>query len=465
MTRSAWFVIAVVAGGIASGPCGSMQCLAADPPAATDESDDVDLSDVLRQMNVGEGKIAELIDDLDGVAVKTAAEAQQICSLLESLPRPKGDKVPTRPVLDAMLLLFQQVESAAAYDVLQSKGTPELDRIFQALSGSHDPHTHDSLMMTLKILAMYHTKAGTQCVVDAARKPFLPKNEFWGVVLEQFDSKHPQSMEVIRQLSTPLPPGMIGVALLDTANELESEEDEFRHPFDTEAGVARLQSWLNSKKPEEFSYAVSAAACLPYLKRMERDALVKLALEHPSPEVQIEGAYASAEISSSGDGVALLVKWCADPRYARKAMRYLEELDRADAIPAATKDPKFQATADMCDWLADPNEYGQPPDRIELVDTRELFWPPTGDKRTVWLFKYEFDSSEASEKPEVGLGMVGSVTFALDGENGPEHKPLEMYALHCCWELQVNQDPRAPEERSVEAGMAILKKANPDLMP
>lgn len=465
MTRSAWLVTAVVAIGIAGSPCGWTQCLAADPPAAADDSDDVDLADVLKQIDAGEGKIAELADDLDGVPVKTAAEAQQICSLLKSLPRPKASKVPTRPVLDALLPLFQQVQSAAAYDVLKAQGSPELERIFHALAGSHDPHTHDSLMMVLKVLAMYQTKQGTKCVVDAARKPFLPNNEYWGVVLQEFDSKHPQAMEVIKELSTPLPHGMIAVALLDTANELESEGDEFPHPFDTEAGVAQLQSWLASSKPEESSYAVSAAASLPYLKRPERDALVKLALENPSPEVQIEGAFASAEVAPSGDGVQRLAKWCGDARYARKAMRYLEELERADAIPAAAKDPKFQATADMCDWLADPNEYGQPPDRIELVDTRELFWPPTGDKRRVWLFKYQYDSPDAKEEPEVGLGMVGSVTFALDGENGPEHKPLEMYALHCCWELQVNEDPRAPEDRSVEAGMAILKKANPGLMP
>ena len=141
--------------------------------------------------------------------------------------------------LDALMLLFQQPESAAAYDVLQSAGTPELQRIFHALASTHDPHTRESLMMALKILAMYQTKQGAQCVVEAARKPFLPNNEFWGVVLDQFDLKHPQAMEVMRQLSTPLPPGMIGVALLDMANELESEGDEFPHPFDTEAGMAR----------------------------------------------------------------------------------------------------------------------------------------------------------------------------------------------------------------------------------
>ena len=347
-------------------------------------------------------------------------------------------------MLDALLLLFQQVESAAAYDVLQTDGTPELCRIYHALSASRDPHVRHSMMLVLKVVAMYHTEQGTKLVIAAARKPYQPENEFWSVILDQFDARHPHAMEVVKQLSAPLPQGMIAVALLDMVNNLESSENEFPHPFDTEAGIALLKSWLSSDKPEEYSYAVSAASSLPYLKRPERDELLKLALDHPDKEVQLEGAFASADLKS-GDGVERLVQFCGDVRYARQAMRYLEELEQADKLPAAAKEPKFAATADMCEWLADANEYGQPPDKIELVDSRQLYWPPTGDTRPVWLFKYQYDSKKAGEEPVVGLGMVGSITFALDGENSPDRKPSEMYALHCCWELQVKGDPRAPQ--------------------
>jgi len=34
--------------------------------------------------------------------------------------------------------------------------------------------------------------------------------------------------------------------------------------------------------------------------------------------------------------------------------------------------------------------------------------------------------------------------------------PEDIYALHCCWELQQNGDPRAPEELSVAAGRKLL---------
>jgi hypothetical protein len=94
-----------------------------------------------------------------------------------------------------------------------------------------------------------------------------------------------------------------------------------------------------------------------------------------------------------------------------------------------------------------------------LVDTRELFWPPTNDKRRLWLVKYSYKSDEGGE-PDRGVGMVGSVTFALFGESTIDLSPEDVYGLHCCWELEMNEDARAPTTRSAEAGRVILRRKN-----
>jgi hypothetical protein len=52
--------------------------------------------------------------------------------------------------------------------------------------------------------------------------------------------------------------------------------------------------------------------------------------------------------------------------------------------------------------------------------------------------------------------MYGSVTFALFGESTVDLSAEDAYALHCCWELEVNGDPRAPKKRSVRAGRKLL---------
>ncbi len=54
----------------------------------------------------------------------------------------------------------------------------------------------------------------------------------------------------------------------------------------------------------------------------------------------------------------------------------------------------------------------------------------------------------------------GSSTFALFGENFTYLTPEEVYGLHCCWELEMNGDTRAPLERNSENGIKILKEYN-----
>jgi hypothetical protein len=107
-------------------------------------------------------------------------------------------------------------------------------------------------------------------------------------------------------------------------------------------------------------------------------------------------------------GVELLVRLCRDVKYARTACEYLEELGHEDRIPAATKKLDFQAMAEMCNWLTHPNEFGRPPDTIECYDTRELYWPPTDDRRSVWLFKFRYKGEGSDGEDVVRIGMVGA---------------------------------------------------------
>ena len=113
--------------------------------------------------------------------------------------------------------------------------------------------------------------------------------------------------------------------------------------------------------------------------------------------------------------------------------------------------------ADLCDWLAHPQEFGRPPDEIEQYDTRELFWPPTNDVRQVWLFRYRYLAETEGESDDCGLGFYGGITFSLFSETTHDMAPEDAYALHCCWELEVKEDLRAPEERTIQAGRAILE--------
>jgi hypothetical protein len=171
--------------------------------------------------------------------------------------------------------------------------------------------------------------------------------------------------------------------------------------------------------------------------------------------VQLEAAWASAYRGGTA-GLTFLARACEDPNQSLMARQYLEELGHADRIPAQALEPDFDALAQMCRWLGHPNEFGEPPTEIELYDAREIHWPPTDDERRVWLFKYTYAGRGEAGADEVGLGMVGSITFALFGETTPDMAPEDAYGVHCCWELEVNDDPRAPKKRSAKAGRKLL---------
>jgi hypothetical protein len=58
-----------------------------------------------------------------------------------------------------------------------------------------------------------------------------------------------------------------------------------------------------------------------------------------------------------------------------------------------------------------------------------------------------------------GFGLTGSTTWAMFGETMRRHARW-IDAIHCCWELESNEDPRAPAERSAAAGRRLLAEDN-----
>lgn len=355
--------------------------------------------------------------------------------------------------LQALAMLFQNEASDDATRLLRDKGTAELVRLFDLALALPDPDP-DPLLTVCKMFAVYVSKPGLERVVRAVRR--FPDDFMWEVVFGVYaEEGHPLAGELIDQLRDPLPTDFAAVAYLDLVNAAARDKRLTSHPFDTEEGHKRLEAWLTDSDPGSFSYAHSAAAALPFIDAKARNSLAALAMDHPNTDVQMEAAWASAYRGGTA-GLTLLARMCEDPNYSLAAQQYLEELGQTERIPSAALEPDFHALAQMCQWLRHPNEYGEPPTHIELFDTRELDWPPTDDRRRVWLFKYTYPGLAAAGPDIVGVGMVGSITFALFDETNPDMSPEDVYGVHCCWELEMNDDPRAPKKRSAKAGRKLL---------
>ncbi len=249
-----------------------------------------------------------------------------------------------------------------------------------------------------------------------------------------YSKGQPERERLFKDLSEPLPDGFLAVCLLDCANAAQQEGAEFQHPFDSSSGKKLLERWLTNCDSEHFSFAVSAAVALPSISAPERDALLALAFEHPSAYVQLEAAWAAWKMGRDA-GIKWLARSCLDINLADRAKRYLTELGHEDAIPADAEDPTFQAKATFAQWLAHPNELGRPPDNLEIYDHRELQGPPDRETKEMWLLKYLIKDETGLKPDNIGVGLVGSVTFCLFTYQLEQRPPEDGYAIHCYSEM------------------------------
>jgi hypothetical protein len=411
--------------------------------------------------------VGDRIRSVSGEQVRTAAEAELIVRVLKLFPLPSGSsarRVVGSPLHDVVAWI-QGAEAEEAVAVFRQFGAPELLRVVDETMGAASCEDalgiSDDLLFLLKVVCMYAPVGGLERLAAAARSPLLRDGYLWSVILGIVsEDGHPWQTDLVEALRDPLPDGFAAVAYLDLANAAARSGRLARHPFDTEAGLARLRAWLSDPDEKSYGHGHSAAASIPFLSPRARAIVQALADRHPDHPVRLEAAWAAAACGEAR-GYGTLQAACADPRHAIAAMRYLSELGAEDRIPLHTRSADFQAISEMCEWLAHPQEFGRPPGDIRQVDTRELFWPPTNDRRRLWVFRYEYPPRDGETEPDIGYGMVGSVTFALFGQSTADHSAEQVYALHCAWELEMNHDPRAPNRRTVEAGMQILRGCNP----
>jgi len=420
------------------------------------------LQKVLEKWVVNKGDLSEALDAIGDIEINKKKDAISIVEALKSISYDvKVKEHQFSSPVHCLTAFFQDARSKEAYEVFKENGIPELRRLLK--EGLKFPkNREDDLMFIMKILGIYQQKQDASLIAEVALSGFQSDSYMWTVIFGIFDEEHEYWKVLLEALRNPLPKDFIRVSYLDFANKLLMGKKKIRHPFDSDQGVEILKSYLSDTDRDSYSYAHSATVALPFLHEKSRTELSKLAQKHPDISVRIESDWVLAKLGDKA-GVNSLKNWALDPNYSSVACAYLKELGYEKEIPSLALEENFVAMAEMCDWLSHPNEFGRPPDKIEQYDSRTLYWPPTDDERKVWLFKYNFKPLEKGDKLETGISMVGSITFALFGEATQDLSPVEVYGLHCAWELESNEDSRAPKKRSPASGLKILKQYNKDL--
>lgn len=395
--------------------------------------------------------------------VRRAAEARwicrQLCAAADFRTTSVDDFRAIISPLHVLLGLFHRPASMAAGKVLLLEGIPQLLNLYDDLLHGSEAEKAVAMFDILEIFVFYESERGVERLIDAIRNDDFPEHDEWRGVFEQCADHDAVGVELCARLKDSLPAGRLAVYLLELANQLADRRLLAEHPFDSECGRSLLSDWLRAGE-DSWSDALHAADALLYLNPDARHALIGLALDHEGREIQMAGARAAA---STGSPAALqtLARFCLDRLCSREACQYLEEFGRSDLIPEKALQPDFRAECDLCRWLAYPTQFGCEPDEIELFDTRELYWPPTSDRRRLWLFRYAYRGTPEDDAPIIGIGLSGSRNVALDSVS-PEMSPEEIYARHCFWELDDVGGPWSRGDRPEIAGREMLQRYNED---
>jgi hypothetical protein len=356
-------------------------------------------------------------------------------------------------VVDGCLAVQDEACSAAIEDLV----LPEAVALFEASLGRRSRLGQETALALLELLLGFDEPEVVDRLVRAVRLPLLPGHLDWSRVFSCLDGTHPFWPQVRDALADPLPPSFIAIAFLDAMNDLALAGYLDWHPFASQAGCARLKAWLEALRADEYSYARSATTALPFVGRSERACLLPLARQHPDEEVRLEACWVAA-VTGDQAGIAGLRRWSLDAMWSRQACQYLRELRREDAIPDVARKPEFEAISGLTAWLAHPDQFDRRPRQVEMMEQRELFWPPVGESRLIQLLRYEVETDDGVQR---GVGMVGDYTFALLDQPTETMSVEDLYGLYCAWEMGYRQVEGAPEELSAQAGREILARHNP----
>ncbi|GAB5406033.1 MAG: hypothetical protein Aurels2KO_42640 [Aureliella sp.] len=287
-------------------------------------------------------------------------------------------------------------------------------------------------------------------VVRAIKSNYQCDSYGWVAILSFMVQDPARDASLLSQLREP-PRGKIAAILVNSCNLRCENGMTQEHLFDSALGVEILEKLLVESEDGDY-WLTAVVAAIPYLSAQRAGYLSTIAGKHESLQVQVIAAWALAKRGDKSQ-IDKLCEYALDFRCADQALGCLDELGMSARVPPKAREDESRAKAAFASWLVHPNELAAYPDEIQVYDRRTLYWPPTDDTRELWILRF---CLKRNGVVETGVGMVGSVTFVLFGEELDGKPVAEVYLKHCAWEMQQKGMPGDAAE--------ILYRENPDLL-
>jgi hypothetical protein len=260
----------------------------------------------------------------------------------------------------------------------------------------------------------------------------------------------------------------IAAAVLDLANYLTRESLTATHPASSRVDrLAELLGGLVSRlarveeRPDEFADSpselnalvgdsveliVSLCHALAMIGEPRVTGKLHQALELSHRRLRTEAAFALACLQDDR-GAEALAQMASEPVVRPRALAYLEELGMLLRAGEADRSPEARAEGELAAWLASPMQFGLPPQKLELFDSRRQYWPGDAEAVDCYLFRYEY---RLGDRGLSGIAIAGPVIHALRA-NLEDLPPADIYAAYAGWCAEHEEIGEiSPEQLSLE---------------
>jgi hypothetical protein len=249
----------------------------------------------------------------------------------------------------------------------------------------------------------------------------------------------------------------VAAAVLDLANFLTRQQLVDRHPAAERVGdlaallggiVGRLGKLESASPPEEsprlreisaqvdegVSLAVSLCDALALIGEPSVIGKLYQAMDLSHRRLCTEAAAALAKLGEKS-GVEMLVQLAAEPVARLRVLAYAEELGILDQVDPHYQTDAAQAEAELALWLAQPSQIGVPPNRCELIESREQYWPGYDEPVECYLFRFVYEIGDAEFS---NIAIAGPLTHAFAADLS-DLSPDDIYAAFAGWQA-VHED-------------------------
>ena len=147
---------------------------------------------------------------------------------------------------------------------------------------------------------------------------------------------------------------------------------------------------------------------------------------------------AAAALARLGDerGKEELIALAAEPVARLRVLAYAEELGLLDRIDPLFRSPQARAEGELTVWMAEPTQFGLPPQTLELIDHRRQFWPGYSEPVDCFLFRFTYSMTvNDQERVYTSIGIAGPLAHAFTADLA-DLPPGDIYAAFAGWQAE-----------------------------